>query len=235
MKKGNILILAAVVTAMIVLAAGALWAAEEPKKGEFYMMNQRTTLTNRAGVPCPESSTDFCGRNFSCNKGDVARGIILNMVDDNGVAKPSGFGLTCASPNELYKTYQTGAIGKNYQGKVYKDTCDAGFFLVGTKFYTDDREQIGGVKAVCRRYWPVEQRESANTFGQGIETVPIVCEDGQFVTGIKVDYWRTQEDGPTETGLYSLRYYCTHMRHYKGLPEDKKDPRDPDRIIKNRK
>ena len=182
---------------------GTLWATD---KGKLYLLWDRQTLTQRAGVPCPEGEQNFCHRNFRCEKGNIARGIVLNMDDIEGKSVPTGFGVVCADPNELYKNYEVGAIGDSYSGKTYRDSCDLGFFLAGAKIYTSDRKAIGGVKAVCRRYWPVEEREGVNSFGGGLETVPLVCEPGKFVTGIKTSYWRNVKDSVNDTGIYSLRF-----------------------------
>jgi hypothetical protein len=220
----------AIVTVLIAFAVsivgGSLYAA---KKGEFYLMEGRKVLTERAGIPCNENENSFCLRNSSCKPGHIARGMIMNIDDKNGAPTPAGFGLTCADPNELYKTYEVGSFGENFGGKVFRDICDAGFYLAGAHFYTNDRKSISGGRAVCRRYWPVEQRDGTNVYGAGLETKSLVCDPGQFVSGIKLSYWRTEEDGEMETGIYSTRFYCAEMREYLGLPKKKKDPRDPKR------
>ena len=97
---------------------------------------------------------------------------------------------------------------------------------IGANFSTNDEKTISGVQVVCRRYWPVEQREGINNFGGGLETEPKVCDDGEFVTGIKTDFWRKINDNTIETGLYSLRFYCAQMREYRSLPDQDNDPRD---------
>ena len=195
-------------------------------KGELYLMIERQKLTKRAGIPCAVSDDSKCNRNFTCKNGDVARGIILNLKEEEGKTSPGGFGLVCANPNELYKTYDIGAIGENFEGKVFRELCDIGFYLAGANFSTNDEKTISGVQVVCRRYWPVEQREGVNNFGGGLEAEPTVCDDGEFVTGIKTDFWRKINDNTIETGLYSLRFYCAQMREYRSLPDQDNDPRD---------
>jgi len=189
------------------------------------LMTERQTLTKRAGIPCKVGDESSCNRNFTCKTGDVARGITLKIKDDDGKSSPGGFGLICANPNELYKTYEVGATGDNFQGKLFKEPCDLGFYLAGAKVFTNDKKNISGIQVVCRRYWPVEQREGVNNFGGGLEAMPVVCRDGDFVTGLKTDFWRSIENNTLETGVYSIRFYCAQMREYRSLPDDQKDPR----------
>ena len=213
-----------VILAVSVLVAGTLIAAE---RGKLYLMTERQTLTQRAGIPCVEGQGNFCHVNYVCQEGHVAKGIIVQLDNIDGKPLPTGFGLTCADPNELYKTYEVGANGKNFSGKEYKEPCDVGFYLSGARFFTTDQKTITGVQSVCRRYWPVEERNGMNTFGFGSENLAAVCDAGKFVTGVKVSYSRSEEGGEMHTGLYSLRFYCAEMREYLGLPDSKRDPRDP--------
>ena len=224
MKRKRFAIIVFLLFALAAAAATTLMAVE---KGQLYMMNERQTLTTRAGMPCLEDEGNYCHMNFQCKPGHVATGIVMNLDDPNGTPSPTGFGVVCANPNELYKKYEVGPFGENFAGKVYRDPCDVGFNLSGATFYTNDRQTVSGVKSVCRRYWPVEQREGISTFGGGVDSQPLFCEPGKFVTGIKASYWRNTKDDANETGLYSLRFYCTEMREYLAVPKKERDPRDP--------
>lgn len=208
----------------VLILAGALSAKN---KGKLYLMPERQTLSHRAGIPCPESEEDLCHMNYRCKEGQISRGIVINMENVGGKSIPSGFGLECSNPNELYKKEEVGAFGKNFSGKAYRDSCDAGFYLAGAKFYTNDRKTIMGVQSVCRRYWPVEERDSINKFGDGFQTMPVLCEDGKFVTGLKLSFWRGMDGSEIKTNLYSVRFYCTEIREYRGKPKKIKDPREP--------
>jgi hypothetical protein len=203
---------------MIAFLAGPI-GSQEPEKGKLYLMSERQTVTQRAGVPCIEENGNYCHRNFRCDEGHIARGILMNIDGQKG----AGFGVTCADPNEVYHNYDRGAFGDKFSGKVYREPCDVGFYLAGAKFFTNDQKTISGVRAVCRRYWPVEEREGINTYGGGHESIPLVCEPGKFVSGVKVSYFQDEETA--ETDLISIRFYCAEMRHYLGLPDKKKDPR----------
>ena len=204
----------------------ASWAAEK-LKGKLYLVEQQQTLTRRAGIPCMERPGDYCHLNYRCQPGQVARGLVMNLDASKGDSQPTGFGLICSDPNELYKSEEIGAFGENFSGNVYRDPCDVGFFLVGAEFYTTDRKTISGIKTICRRYWPVEERKGTSTFGYGDEMAPIACRSGKFVNGVKVSHWRKRTEGqPDETGLYSVMFYCAEMREHLKEPDKKKDPRD---------
>lgn len=216
--------LAFVVVFALLLFGILLGTLQATDKGKLYLMSERKTLTQRAGIPCNEAENNFCHMNFHCPDGQVGAGMLLNMDDPQGTPIPTGFGLSCTDPNELYKKQDIGAVGDNFSGKIYREPCDVGFYLAGVKFSTNNRRTISGAQAVCRRYWPVEKREGINTFGTGTEAKPLMCEPGKFVTGFKTSYWRAGSDSD-ETGLYSIRLYCTEIREYLSTPKKKKDPR----------
>jgi hypothetical protein len=226
MKRNRFFLAAFAFAAIFAATAVVVNAAGEPAKGKLYLMTERATLTRGAGVPCEEGENNFCYRNFKCKKGHVARGIVMKIDDPTGEPNPTGFGVTCADPNELYKTYDVGLLGEDVAGSTYREPCDVGFFLSGSEFYTTDRKKITGVKARCRRYWPVEDRDGVNTFGHGSEKQPLVCPAGSFATGVKASYFRNL-DGKSnaDIGFYSLRFYCAEMREYLGLPHEDPDPR----------
>lgn len=227
MKLRRVGLSALITVALVAFLCAGLFAAEKAvEKGKLYLMKEREVLTARAGVPCIESQDNFCHLNYMCDEGQVARGIIMNMDDVSGKTIPTGVGVICSNPNELYRHTEEGAFGDDFGGKVYREPCDVGFYLAGVNFYTNDRQTISGMRSVCRRYWPVEQRDGMNTFGYGTEKMSVVCEPGQFVTGVKVSYWRKNtSDDKSVTGLYGVRFYCAEMREYIGLPDDDPDPR----------
>lgn len=224
MNRKSVAIILILTLGSMLTMTGVLFAKD---KGKLYLMSERQTLTKRAGIPCPEGEEDFCFMNSRCKDGQIARGIVLNMEDIAGKSVPTGFGLECSNPNELYKKEEVGATGKEFSGKVYRDSCDAGFYLAGAKFYTNDRETISGVQSVCRRYWPIEERESINKFGNGFQELPVLCPSGKFVSGQKLSFWRGLDGQDIKTNLYSVRFYCSEMREYRGKPKKEKDPREP--------
>ncbi len=216
------------VALIIVLVLSGL-AFSESLRGMLYLKSKVATLSPRIGTPCLKGEGAFCNQNYECPAGQVARGLIVNV--DVHEEKPSlaGFGLTCAEPNEVFKTTEVGAFGDAFGGKVYKERCSAGFYLSGVTAYTDDRRNVGGVSRICRRYWPVEEKKGGNVFGSGELSEPFGCKEGEFVTGVKASFHRVQkDDGSPDTVLRNFRFYCSEMRHWVGTPEERPDPRDPE-------
>ncbi len=213
--------------AIVLIASGM--AFSESVRGMLYLKSKFATLTPRAGTPCLTGEGAFCNQNYKCPPGHVARGIIVNVDTHDDKEALAGVGLTCADPNEVYKTSEIGAYGDAFGGRVYKERCGAGFFLAGVTGYTDDRRNVGGVSRICRRYWPVEQSKGKNIFGSGELKEDFTCKDGEFVTGVKVSYHKgAKDDGSPDTILRNVRFYCSEMRHWIGEPKDDPDPRDPE-------
>ncbi|MBZ0272590.1 hypothetical protein K8I61_11180 [bacterium] len=244
----------------IALAIGGLFVAlaavafAESMRGQLYLVTKQATLSYRAGAPClpgkeGDGVEEFCDRNHLCPDGQVANSLIAHVDTQDGKTALMGLGLACRDPNEIYSNERVGMNVTSETGRTYVDSCDTGFFLAGAEAYTEDRQNVTGIRAICRRYWPVETNASANIYGEGTQSEAITCGEGQFAIGLKTshivpapeDKSRLAEamaaaDEPTaepappalEHPVFrNFRFFCAEMRHWIGNPEDVRDPRDP--------
>lgn len=220
-----------VLVILVIALATAAYSAS--MKGRLYVVTKQTTLSNRAGLACEQGKQgdnidEFCDQTFLCPEGHVAKGLIADVGIVNGEPVLNGIGIQCREPNEIYQSKEVGPFGESHSGKVYRDACDTGFNLAGLTVSTKDQRNITGVSKVCRRYWPVEERQGPNTYGSGPHKEYIGCEDGNFVTGLKASYVQERHEGE-EPKMYltNFRFFCAEMRHWISEPEDGRDPRDP--------
>jgi hypothetical protein len=217
----------------LILGAATL-AVAGSHLGRLYLVTRQATISSRAGIPCVpgregENVSEFCDQVYECPEGQVARGVLMDVDDVDGQSVLNGIGVMCREPNEIYQSREVGAFGESHSGKTYRDPCDIGFNLVGVNALTTDQRNVSGLSKVCRRYWPVEQRNGPNSFGSGAHSEYVGCAEGNFVTGLKVSYLQEKKaDGSLTRYLRNFRFFCAEMRHWVSEPDDVRDPRDPE-------
>ncbi|MDP8224869.1 MAG: hypothetical protein P9L99_16030 [Candidatus Lernaella stagnicola] len=191
-------------------------------KGKLYVKTTEMLLTERSGNVCRAETDNYCERNYNCPIGTVAHAVIYNIKEDDGEKMLAGLSLVCSDPNAFSNPTFVGAGGDKFAGEVINDYCPVGYMLSGSDFYTSDRIHLTGVRRVCRRYQPFDERRGPNLYGKGFDSMANVCPEGHWVTGAKVSFERVvPENGAVDSSLINVRYYCSEVRHFVIEPSKK--------------
>jgi hypothetical protein len=198
---------------LVVVVAAA--AANAGMIGKLYVKRTEVLLTDRAGVVCRDAADMYCERNYECPPGRVAHAMLYNFREEKGRKQLSGIALVCADPNAFSNPEYVGPAGAGYTGEVINDYCPVGYMLAGAKFATSDRHDMTGVRRVCRRYRPYEERIGPNLYGEGLDAMTAACPEKHWVTGVKVSFERkTDGSGKVDDTMINARFYCSEVRHW---------------------
>lgn len=190
-------------------------------RGKLYVKDSGVQLTERSGLVCQNTETNFCERNYRCPDGMVGYGLIYNMKEEEGHKALGGLSLLCSDPNAMDQLVIVGASGDAFAGEEIKDYCPMGYLLAGAEFYTTNRTELSGARRVCRRYQPRDERTGPNIIGEGFDRMLNVCTEDHWVTGLKISFNRQQdENGYVDSNLMNVRFYCSEVRHYLLEPEE---------------
>jgi hypothetical protein len=197
--------------ALVLVAA----AASAGMLGKLYVKRTDLVLTERSGPACRDAADTYCEHNYDCPPGLVAHGLVYNFKEDKSVKRLAGLALVCSDPNGFANPEIVGPGGENFVGAVMNDYCPMGYLLAGAEYSTSDRHDITGVRRICRRYRPYEERRGPNMYGEGLDTMLNVCGDHHWVTGLKVSFTRNPAAaGPVDDEIISTRFYCAEVRDY---------------------